>query len=166
MKLIVGLGNPGDKYRNNRHNVGHILLNGLAEKLGLTWEDNSKIKARVARKADELILVKTSEFMNISGGSVSLAVHFYKLPLSELYVIHDDVDLEFGDIKKQFSSGAAGHHGVESIIASLGTKDFWRIRVGVGRPVNAQPVEDFVLSNFSEEELNSLKKIDIGKLIG
>jgi PTH1 family peptidyl-tRNA hydrolase len=159
----VGLGNPGDKYRHNRHNVGFIVVDELAEKLGLKWEDSSKLKAKVAKKND-LILLKTSEFMNISGSSVSLAINFFKIPLSELVVIHDDVDLDFGEVKKQFASGAAGHRGVENIISSLGTKDFWRIRIGVGRPVNAQPVEDFVLSNFSEEELSNIKKLNIDKL--
>ena len=166
MRLIVGLGNPGEKYLYNRHNVGCILLDELAEKLGLEWKDNAKLKAKVAGRAGDLILVKTSEFMNISGGSVSLAVNYFKVPLSELTVIHDDVDLEFGEVKRQFSSGAAGHHGVESIISNLGTKDFWRVRVGIGRPTNAQPVEDFVLSNFSDEELGTSTKIDISKYIG
>ena len=165
MRLIVGLGNPGNKYCRNRHNVGFILLDELTEKLGLEWDDSAKLKAKIAKNSD-LILVKTSEFMNISGGSVSLAFHFFKVPLDELTVIHDDVDLEFGEVKRQFSSGAAGHHGVESIISSLGTKDFWRARVGIGRPTNAQPVEDFVLSNFSDEELGTIKKIDISKYIG
>jgi PTH1 family peptidyl-tRNA hydrolase len=164
VKLIVGLGNPGDKYHDNRHNVGFILVDKLAEKLGLEWEDSSKLKVKIAKKND-LVLVKTSEFMNISGGSVSLAIKFFRIPLSELVVVHDDIDLDFGEVRKQFAVGAAGHRGIESIISSLGTKDFWRIRIGIGRPVNAQPVEDFVLSNFSEEELSNIKKLDIGKLL-
>lgn len=161
MKLIVGLGNPGEKYKNNRHNVGFILVDRLAERLGMEWKDSSKVKARMAKK-DDLVLIKPVEFMNNSGNSVSLAVNFYKVPLGDLVVVHDDIDLGFGEVKKQLASGAAGHKGVESIISGLGTKDFWRIRVGVGRPVNAQAVEDFVLSDFSDEELSTIKKIDIG----
>jgi peptidyl-tRNA hydrolase, PTH1 family len=167
VKLVVGLGNPGDKYSRNRHNVGHILVDELADKLGLEWKDSPKLKAKIAKNND-LILVKTTEFMNMSGISVSLAANFYKdkVSLGNLIVIHDDVDLEFGEVKKQFSSGAAGHHGVESIISSLGTKDFWRIRVGIGRPANTQAVEDFVLSNLSDEEFVNIRKTDIDKLIG
>jgi PTH1 family peptidyl-tRNA hydrolase len=105
------------------------------------------------------------EFMNSSGISVSLAVSFYKIDLKDLVVIHDDVDLPFGEVRKQFASGSAGHKGVESIISNLGTKEFWRIRVGIGRPVDAQPVDEFVLRDFSEEELEQIKKIDSGSLI-
>jgi len=163
MKIIVGLGNPGDKYISNRHNVGFMLVDRLAEKLGLKWEDSSKFKAKIAKK-DDLVLLKPMDFMNNSGEPVSLVMNFYKLSPNDLTVVHDDIDLDFEDVKKQLASGSAGHKGVESIISNLGTKDFWRIRVGVGRPVNAQPVESFVLSNFSEEELNVIKKLDISNL--
>lgn len=164
MKLIVGLGNPGEKYCGNRHNIGFILVDELAEKLGLAWEDSSKLKAKIAKK-DDLILVKPLEFMNSSGNSVSLVINFFKISLKELVIVHDDIDLDFGEVKKQFASGAAGHHGVESIISTLGTKDFWRVRVGVGRPTDAQPVEDYVLRNFSEEELNEIRKLNISKTL-
>jgi len=163
MKLIVGLGNSGDKYLYNRHNVGFMLVDKLAEKLGVKWEDSSKFKAKIAKK-DDFILIKPMDFMNNSGEPVSLVMNFYKMLPNELTVVHDDIDLDFEDVKKQLASGSAGHKGVESIISSLGTKEFWRVRVGVGRPVNAQSVESFVLSNFSEEELGVIKKLDISNL--
>lgn len=164
MKLIVGLGNPGESYSRTRHSTGVILLNQLVDTKDLTWENSTKLKAKIAKK-DDYIFLKPMEFMNSSGISVSLAVNFYKIDLKDLVVIHDDVDLPFGEVRKQFASGSAGHKGVESIISNLGTKEFWRIRVGIGRPVDAQPVDEFVLRDFSEEELEKIKKIDTGSLI-
>lgn len=164
MKIIVGLGNPGEKYSQNRHNVGFILLDTLAKKLGLEWDFSSKLKADICKK-DDLIFLKSREYMNTSGQPVSSAVSYYKISANDLVVIHDDIDLPFGEVKMQFASGSAGHKGVESIISNLGSKEFWRIRVGVGRPTNAQPVEDFVLSNFSGEELQKIKEIDLEELL-
>jgi PTH1 family peptidyl-tRNA hydrolase len=164
MKIIVGLGNPGEKYSQNRHNVGFILLDTLAKKLGLEWDFSSKLKADICKR-DDLIFLKSREYMNTSGQPVSSAVSYYKISASDLLVIHDDIDLPFGEVKMQFASGSAGHKGVESIISNLGSKEFWRIRVGVGRPTNAQPVEDFVLSNFSDEELQKIKEIDLEELL-
>lgn len=163
MKLIVGLGNPGEKYKFNRHSVGAIILNELLLKKNLTWEENAKLKGKLCKIGD-IIFFRPSVFMNSCGESVSLVLNFYKIDPSDLLVIHDDLDLPFGEVKKQFASGAAGHHGVESIISNLGTKDFSRVRIGIGRPTNAQPVEDFVLSNFSEEELKKITALDLDQL--
>ena len=164
MKLIVGLGNPEGKYQKNRHNVGHMLVNALVEELDLNWEANSKLKADICKK-DSVTFLKSHEYMNSSGIPVSLAMNFFKIDAKDLIVIHDDIDLPLGELKKQFSVGAAGHHGVESIISNLGSKDFWRIRVGVGRPTSGQQVEDFVLSNFSEDELKVISGINISSQI-
>jgi len=152
VRLIVGLGNPGEKYAKCRHNTGFFLIDKFAEGKGLKWENSEKFKALICKSTD-LVLVKPQNFMNNSGPVVAQVASFYKIPLDQIYVIHDDVDLAFGEVKQQFGSGAAGHHGVESIILALGSKDFWRIRVGIGRPKEAIPVEDYVLRDFSEEEL-------------
>ena len=158
--MIVGLGNPGEKYKLCRHNVGFMLVDALAKSLGLEWESNSKLKSEICKK-DDLVLIKPQEFMNNSGVPVSLVANFYKIDTKDITVIHDDVDLPFAEIKKQIGSGAAGHHGVESIITSLGTKDFWRVRVGIGRPTSFQPVDEFVLSDFTGEELERVRGMEI-----
>ena len=156
MRLIVGLGNPGKEYEKCRHNTGFILLDKLAEEKGLKWKKASKFESEIAEFEDD-ILVKPQTFMNNSGDAVSKLVNFYKLSPDDLIVIHDDVDLSFGIVKKQKGKNAAGHHGVEDIMEKLGTKDFWRIRVGIGKPENSKiPVDSWVLQNFSEEELEKI----------
>jgi len=161
MKLIVGLGNPEKKYEKNRHNVGYIILNKYAKSLGLNWENSPKFESDIITKKD-VILCKPLTSMNKSGRAVSKLLSFYKIEPKDLIVIHDDVDLSFGVVKKKIGSGSAGHHGVESIIESIGTQDFWRIRVGVGRPENKNIlVEDWVLQDFSDEELEKISNIDL-----
>jgi peptidyl-tRNA hydrolase, PTH1 family len=162
MKLIVGLGNPDKKYEKNRHNVGYIILNKYAETLGLSWENSSKFESDIVTQKD-FILCKPLTSMNKSGSAVSKIMSFYKIASCDLVIIHDDVDLSFGVVKKKIGSGAAGHHGVESIIENIGTQDFWRIRIGVGRPENKNIlVEDWVLQDFSEEELKKITTLDVG----
>lgn len=157
MKLIVGLGNPGKEYKNNRHNAGFILIDLLAEKLGLSWKFERKFNAEIC-KNEEFVLVKPQTFMNDSGLSVSKAIKFFKIDLDNLVVVHDDVDLPFGETKFKKGSGTAGHHGVADIIEKLGNIDFWRFRVGVGRPENSKfDVHGYVLGDFSDEELSMLK---------
>lgn len=148
MKLFIGLGNPGKEYQNTRHNVGHMLIDKAPK-------DKS--------------FLKTDTYMNESGIFVQKKVHFYKINLEDLYIIHDDLDLPIGEWRLQFNRGAAGHHGVESIINNLGTHAFWRIRIGIGHPENNIPVEDYVLKPFSSDEkkiINSLiKEIISDKLL-
>lgn len=160
-KLIVGLGNPGDKYALTRHNIGFMLVDRVANTLGLEWENNKKANAQVAVGSD-VILVKPQTFMNRSGDCVSWLMSFYGAALDELVVLHDDVDLEFGETKFKKSAGSAGHKGVNDIIEKLGSKDFWRFRVGVGRPENNKfDVYDFVLSKMTDEELKFLETVDL-----
>ncbi len=163
MKLIVGLGNPTQKYEKTRHNVGFILINDFHEARGLHWEPAPKFDAEIC-VSENFILLKPQTFMNNSGKAVSKALNYYKIKPSDLLVVHDDVDLPQGTIRKQIGSGAAGHHGVEDIINEIGTKDFWRLRVGVGRPENNNiPVDVYVLDNFADSELVELRK-DVGVL--
>lgn len=156
MKLIVGLGNPGEKYSKQRHNVGFMILDQLAKEENLSWEDNSKLKSKMVKLKDT-VLMKPQTFMNNSGDAVSLVSNFYKISPEDITVIHDDVDLPFGKYKKQFGAGAAGHHGVEDIILKLGTKEFNRDRIGIDRPSNPNiPVDEYVLMDFSDKEVDEL----------
>jgi len=165
MKIIVGLGNPGNQYKKYRHNTGFILLDKLAEERGLKWKKSSKFESDVAESVD-FILVKPQTFMNNSGDAVSKIMNFYKISPDDLVVVHDDVDLKFGDIKKQKGKNPAGHHGVEDIMEKIGTKDFWRIRVGIGKPENKQiPVDVWVLQNLEDNELKDVENLNLKDII-
>ena len=159
MRLIVGLGNPGKQYEITRHNVGFIFLDQLAIDLGLSWSEHKKSKSLVA-KSTEVILLKPQTFMNLSGEAVINALNFYKLEISDLIVIHDDIDVDLGKLKTTSSSRAAGNNGVQSIIDKLGTQEFFRIRVGVRTPERAgRPAEKFVLEKFKKDELETIKNL-------
>lgn len=156
--LIVGLGNPGREYRGNRHNVGFMVLDQLAEKLETSF---SKLKMNALTTAvrygnQRLILVKPQTFMNLSGQAVSSFLRFYKLPLENLLVVYDDVDLPFETLRLRPDGGDAGQKGVRSIIQQLGTDEFPRLRVGIDRPPGRTPVSDYVLQDFSKTEKDTL----------
>ena len=161
MKLIVGLGNPKKEYEKSRHNTGFMLVDKYAKSLGLDWEKNEKFLSEIIIQKD-YVLAKPQTFMNESGTAVSKILNFFKIDLKDLTVVHDDVDLPFGTVKKQFGAGPAGHHGVEDIIEKTGTKEFWRIRVGIGKPYNGNvPVDEWVLQSFSGEELENIQSLKI-----
>lgn len=161
MKLIVGLGNPGTKYEKTRHNTGYVLVDMLAEKLGLEFKKSEKFLGTLA-KNDSIVLLKPETFMNKSGSSVAKVVGFHKISPENVTVVHDDVDLDLGVVKSKIGASSAGHKGVQDVFDSLGTKEFQRIRVGVGRPdKEGQTVDDFVLKNFSEEELKVISSLDL-----
>ena len=157
MKLIVGLGNPGEKYIKTRHNVGFVLVDNIARDRGVEFTLEKKFDALVASDT-QVMFLKPQTFMNNSGKSVSKALNFYKMTLEDLIVIHDDVDLPLGKLKMQSGASSAGHRGVESIINELGSKEFHRIRIGVGRSLDnvKYDVEDWVLSEMGSEELNAI----------
>lgn len=151
MKIIVGLGNPGSEHENNRHNVGFMVIDRLAMEKD-AWE--SKFGALILRSGDQM-LVKPQSFMNNSGEAVSKVVNFYKVLTADLWVIHDDLDLPLGQYKIAAGIGPKVHNGVNSIEERLGTKDFWRVRVGVdNRPVGEArtPGDEYVLADFSADE--------------
>jgi len=156
MRLIVGLGNPGERYKNTRHNVGFMLVDALASTKNASWSFEKKFHADIA-KTGNTIFVKPQTFMNNSGESVSKITAYYNIDLKDITVIHDDVDLALGESKKQFGVGAAGHKGVQSILDHLGSKELCRIRIGVGRPQDSRvEVEDWVLSAFDDEDVDSI----------
>ena len=172
MKLVVGLGNPGEKYRNNRHNVGFMVVDVLAErKTHEQWSAVKKLDCLLITIRKKLILAKSQTFMNSSGKSVRKLVNLFKIKTPELWVIHDDLDIKLGEYKIQKGKGPKDHKGLLSIYKTLGTKDFWHVRVGVenrtqGLGVRDQRLsgEDYVLQDFGNEELVIIKQI-IGKIV-
>jgi len=165
MQLIVGLGNPGEKYNKTKHNTGFIILDSLSHHYNLEWHDEPKFDSFLS-KHEELILCKPQTFMNNSGEAVSKVMNFHKLDLGNLVIIHDDVDLDFGVTRFGRKIGSAGHKGVENIIEKLGSNDFWRIRIGIGRPIDARfDVENYVLSELAPEEFEKIKNISIEEFI-
>jgi PTH1 family peptidyl-tRNA hydrolase len=152
-KLIVGLGNPGRKHANNRHNVGFQCLDRLAEALGLSFS-RRKHKALLAQGETagiKVILAKPQTFMNLSGEAVERLAHFYQVTPENILVIYDDLDLPVGKIRLRPEGGSGGHKGMKSIIEHLGTNGFCRLRVGIGRPPHGDPV-DYVLGDFTPDE--------------
>ncbi len=159
MKLIVGLGNPGSEYLNNRHNLGFMVLDSLSA--FYRFEDwKNKFDGMYASKrfgSEKIILVKPQTYMNLSGFCVAKFKQFFKVNDDDIFVIYDDIDLGFGDQKLKQGGGDAGHKGVRSICQHLGTKNFNRIRMGIGRPKGKEDVSSFVLSNFSTTEMDSVQ---------
>lgn len=159
--LLVGLGNPGREYASTRHNVGFMVADELARRHGGSWR--SKFSGEVADvRLDDarLALLKPQTYMNESGRSVAAAARFYKLDPADLLAVHDEVDLELGRMQARLGGGLAGHNGLRSVAASLGTPEFLRLRVGVGRPERGdpRPVADWVLSPFDPS-------VDVGALV-
>ncbi len=149
--LVVGLGNPGPEYARTRHNLGFMVTDRLAEGWSASWR--SKFSGRVAEARDgdlRVALLQPLTFMNVSGRSVAAAIRFYKLAPDALVVVHDEIDLEVGDVRAKWGGGLAGHNGLRSLRESLGTADFARVRIGVGRPERGdrRPVADWVLTPF------------------
>jgi PTH1 family peptidyl-tRNA hydrolase len=153
--LVVGLGNPGRRHERDRHNVGFMVVDELARRHDSSFK--SKFSGRIAEarlEARRLALLEPDTYMNESGRSVQPAVAFYKTPLEGLLVVHDEVDLEVGRLQARLGGGLAGHNGLRSIAGRLGSPEFLRLRVGVGRPGRGDPrdVADFVLSPFAPED--------------
>lgn len=156
MKLIVGLGNPGEQYNKTRHNLGFEVLDELVKKLNLEdWSKEAKFKSELI-KTPELILVKPQTYVNNSGLAVKLLTTYYKLPAADVIVIHDELDLSLGKIKVRIGGAAAGHHGVESVIDALKTDQFIRVRLGIGS-FSHLAAEKFVLEQFTHSEKPQVK---------
>ncbi len=154
MKLIVGLGNPGPKYAGTRHNAGFDVIDELAEQLGAELtETRHKGIYGIARKGTEkVILLKPLTYMNLSGESISEVMRYYDIDKEDVIVVYDDLDLPQGKIRLRQKGSAGGHNGIKSTIAHLGTDQFKRVRVGIGRPDGPIKVVDYVLGKFSEDE--------------
>ncbi|MBQ2902591.1 MAG: aminoacyl-tRNA hydrolase [Agathobacter sp.] len=162
MFVIVGLGNPGKKYDNTRHNAGFIFIDALADKYGISISEK-KHKALCGSgviEGNKVLLVKPQTFMNLSGESVRSVMDFYKIdPEEDMLVIYDDISLAPGNIRIRKKGSAGGHNGIKSIIAHAGTQNFMRIKVGVGEKPSGWDLADYVLGHFSEEDNAKLKEI-------
>ena len=153
-KLIIGLGNPGKKHYNNRHNVGFIILDLLANELGFEFT-RRQFKALVtdgSLNGSKLILAKPQTFMNHSGRSVGSLTRFYRIPYSDMLVVYDDLDLPPGTMQLRPAGGSAGHNGMRSIFDNLGTQAFPRLRIGIGRPPGRMDPADYVLQDFNSDD--------------
>ncbi|MCC6146087.1 MAG: aminoacyl-tRNA hydrolase [Anaerolineaceae bacterium] len=159
--LIIGLGNPGREYRESRHNIGFMVVDHLCEEMGITvnrLQSKSLIGTGIWQ-GRKLILAKPQTFMNLSGQAVAQLVRFYKTPIENLLVIHDDLDLPLGTLRMRPEGGAGGQKGLASIIQSLGTQQFSRLRIGIGRPPGRMSPADYVLQKFSKAEQEILPAI-------
>ena len=151
IKLIVGLGNPGKNYQANRHNIGATFLNYIAQELDQIFSINKNFFGEVASiniTGQKIYLLKPSTFMNHSGQSVRALMNFYKIKTQEILIIHDELDLPLTDIRLKNSGGHGGHNGLRDIITQLASGDFYRLRIGIGRPLSQMPVVDFCITKF------------------
>ncbi|WP_075743361.1 MULTISPECIES: aminoacyl-tRNA hydrolase [Actinoalloteichus] len=158
LALVVGLGNPGPSYAGNRHNIGFMVLDELATRVGGKFKSHKSsaelVEGRLAGR--RAALAKPKSYMNLSGGAVAGAVRFFKIPPASVIVVHDELDLPFGTVRMKLGGGDNGHNGLRSITSSLGTKDYLRVRCGIGRPPGRMDPAAFVLRDFSTVERKEL----------
>jgi PTH1 family peptidyl-tRNA hydrolase len=161
--LVVGLGNPGREYAGNRHNAGFLVADLLAGRIGARFSRHRKAVAEVAEgrlgvgvDAPRLVLAKPMTYMNLSGGPVAGLAQFYKVPADQIIAVHDELDIPYGQLRLKIGGGEGGHNGLRSMSRSLGTKDYIRVRFGIGRPPGRQDPADYVLSDFSPVERKEL----------
>ncbi|MGH7975307.1 MAG: aminoacyl-tRNA hydrolase, partial [Limisphaerales bacterium] len=160
--LIVGLGNPGAGYAKTRHNAGFLLVEKLAANWKCNWANEKKFRARIAkaeRNGKKVLLCEPQTFMNLSGETVGALKNFYQLPLKQLIVAVDDADLPFGEIRLRANGSSGGHHGLESIEQHLSSREFARLRIGIGRKDDSREITNYVLGKFDSSESELLKKV-------
>ncbi|WBL18878.1 aminoacyl-tRNA hydrolase [Citricoccus sp. NR2] len=158
--LVVGLGNPGDQYAGTRHNIGHMVVDELASRRGERWSRHKAgaaiVETRLRPGTPKIILAKPASYMNLSGKPVSALVRFFSLTPEHLIVVHDELDIDFDTIRLKRGGGEGGHNGLKSISQSLGTRDYVRVRAGIGRPPGRMDVADYVLRPFGTTERKEL----------
>jgi PTH1 family peptidyl-tRNA hydrolase len=160
--LVVGLGNPGREYAGNRHNVGFMVADLLAGRVGAKFGRHKRAVAEVAEGrlgfgGPKLVLVKPLTYMNLSGGPVAALAQFHKIPPGRVIAVHDELDIPYGQLRVKCGGGEGGHNGLRSMSKSLGTKEYVRVRFGIGRPPGRQDPADYVLSDFSSVERKELE---------
>src|SRR5512143_2560155 len=173
IRLIVGLGNPGREYEDTRHNAGFWWVDELARAHQFSFRDEAKFHGLAARgkmQSHELYLLKPQTFMNVSGRSVGAVAQFYKIEPAQILVVHDELDLPPGSAKLKLGGGHGGHNGLKDIIAHLGSRDFWRLRIGIGHPGDRAEVANFVLNAPRREERELIdqamtRALDVAPLI-
>lgn len=158
--LIVGLGNPGAQYQGNRHNVGQMVLDELAGRVGAGFKSHKAraqvVEGRLGIGGPRLVLAKPMTYMNVSGGPVSALANFYGISPDHVVAVHDEIDIPFNTVKLKIGGGEGGHNGLRDISKALATKDYLRVRVGVGRPPGRMDTADYVLRDFGTAELKEL----------
>lgn len=158
--LIVGLGNPGAQYQGNRHNVGQMVLDELAARVGAGFKTHKAraqvLEGRLGIGGPRVVLAKPMSYMNVSGGPVSALANFYGITEDHVVAVHDEIDIPFNTVKLKLGGGEGGHNGLRDISKALGTKDYLRVRVGVGRPPGRMDTADYVLRDFGTAELKEL----------
>ncbi len=153
MKIVVGLGNPGDEYRDTRHNVGFMAIDELAHRLGISsWKKRNQALVAECRGDEPILLVKPETYMNLSGIAVGELARWYKVSVEDIIVIFDDMDLPIGRLRLRLKGGSGGHRGIESLLTHLPKDTFARVRIGIDRPPTGWQVVDYVLSRFTKEE--------------
>ena len=160
MKLIIGLGNPGRKYKKTRHNIGFMFLDSFASDNDIKFKLDTSLKAELASidiENEKVILAKPQTFMNLSGEAVRLIINYYKIDIKNVLVIHDDLDLEVGTIRFRSHGSSAGHKGMQNIMDLLNTQDIKRLKVGIGKPVFDNTI-DYVLGTFDKQEMKLLNE--------
>lgn len=157
MRLIIGLGNPGTKFKNTRHNVGFMVIDKICELMNVTLS-KSRFNGETI-KIDDMILAKPSTFMNLSGDFVFLISAFYKIVPEDILIIHDEKDFDLGQASIKIGGNDAGHNGVKSIIEKLGSTSFKRLRIGIGKKPSEKPLKDWVLENFNNEDWEKIQPI-------
>ncbi|MCF6094699.1 aminoacyl-tRNA hydrolase [Microaerobacter geothermalis] len=160
MKLIAGLGNPGSEYEKTRHNIGFRVVDYISQQVGIPLSKN-KFKGVYGMglvETEKLILLKPMTYMNLSGDSIKEAIHFFDVPIEQLLVIYDDLDLPVGKIRLREKGSSGGHNGLKSIISHLHSDEFKRIRIGIGKPMPGIDVADYVLSPFQKDEREQIEK--------
>jgi peptidyl-tRNA hydrolase, PTH1 family len=157
MKLIVGLGNPGKKYEATRHNVGFMVIDELAKKFQINMSEKSKFKGVIGQGniKDQVILLKPTTFMNLSGESVKLVKQFYNLKDQDILIIYDDLDLVCGKVRLRQKGSAGGHNGIKSILSSISSENFHRLKIGIDRD-QVIPVVDYVLGKFTKQQKEAI----------
>jgi PTH1 family peptidyl-tRNA hydrolase len=167
IKLIVGLGNPGQQYEKTRHNAGFLFLDSLAAERSCVWSNKSAFQGLLAEcniDGEKILLLKPQTFMNLSGQSVGKVARYYKIATEEILVVHDELDFDVGVLKLKKDGGHAGHNGLKDIMAHLASKDFYRLRIGIGRPNAGAAVVDYVLTTASQNDWQLMvTAIDRGK---
>jgi PTH1 family peptidyl-tRNA hydrolase len=163
---VVGLGNPGREYAGNRHNAGFLVADLLATRVGARFSRHRSLVAEAAEArlgfgadAPRLVVAKPMTYMNLSGGPVAGLARFYKVPLDRIIAVHDELDIPYGQLRLKIGGGEGGHNGLRSMSRSLGSKNYIRVRVGIGRPPGRQDPADYVLSDFSTVERKELESL-------
>ena len=154
IKLFVGLGNPGEKYSDTRHNAGFWWIDLVAHHHNIKLQNSDKFSSGIGKlsNADEIYFAKPSTYMNDSGKALAAIIKFYKINPNEILVVHDDLDIDVGQAKLKFGGSHGGHNGLKSIFACIGSQDFWRLKIGIGHPGDKHLVVDYVLKNPSSKE--------------